>query len=72
MHSLDEIGVDIAEGICAVIEENTSANFIDSDRDILTKINELTELVLEKYTTFHEEEVEGDTELHGDMDSFPS
>ena len=67
---LDELGVALAEDILTMIEAHTHGDLVDCDDDIRSKVEELTEIVVEKYTTFHEEEMDGDTELHGDMDSF--
>jgi len=67
----DELGVVIAEGIMMTIATHTSGDLADYDDDIRSKVDELTDIVLEKYTTYQEEEEESDTELHGDMDTFP-
>lgn len=67
---LDELGVVLAEDIMTVIEAHTHGDLIDYDEDIASKVNELAELIVEKYTTFREEEFDEDTEFHGDMDDF--
>lgn len=70
MSNLDELGVEIAESLVSVIEEYTDA-LISTDEDILRLIEDLTELVLNKYGTAQEDEEEdNDVDYYGDMDEF--
>ena len=68
---LDELGVTLAEDILSVIEKHTLVALADHDDDVMLKTNELVEAILEAYMTHQEEEEESDTELRGDMDTFP-
>ncbi len=69
VESLDELGVELAEHLVAVVEEHTDV-LLASDDDVNSKINDLVETILEKYVEFTEEDEESDVELHGNMDKF--
>lgn len=71
MTDLDELGMTIAENILSVIEENTDI-LLATDEEILKLTEDLTQLVLDKYSEVHEDKEYDDTiEYYGDMDEFP-